>query len=68
MGSTSRGRVEDSKICLVLFSESVDDDIRAFFSFEACFYTLCSADVASDDKSSEQESKSYSQNRLVVII
>ena len=32
----------------------VDDDLREVFIFEVCFSTFCTADVASDDKSSKQ--------------
>ena len=42
-----------------LFRVNVDDDLRAFFFFEVCFSTFCTADVSSDDKSSKQESESY---------
>ena len=55
-----RGVPIPAKICLVHFSESVlMDDLRAFFFFDVCFSTFCTADVASDKKSSKQESKSY---------
>ena len=50
-------RVEDSEIGPVHFSESVDDDIRAFSFFKVCFSKFCTADVASYDKSSKQWSK-----------
>ena len=34
------------------------DDLGVFF-FKVCFYTFCTTDVSSGDKSSKQESKSY---------
>ena len=34
-------------------------DLRAFIFSDVCFFTFCTADAASDDKSSKQESKSY---------
>ena len=48
-----------AKFVQFTFQVSVDDDLRAFFFFEVCFSTFGTADVASDDKSSKQESKSY---------
>ena len=58
-GFTSRGSSGRRRnLFSSLFRVSVDDDLRAFFFFEACFSTLCTADVTSDDKSSKQESKS----------
>ena len=53
-------RVEGSKICPVPFqSQCFDDDLLAFLFFEVFLFTFVTADVASDNKSSKQESKSY---------